>query len=261
MNCKICGSNGWINKEVRTIPDKYEKWMGIEDVKKRWRKCLGCGVWHHLRNYPLEDLEKIYSDGYRDERFRGETIGQAFLRLYNISEVESENSRRIDWLLNSSSLKDPGNMLDIGSGLGIFPIKLKKAFNIDVETVEFNEDSIELLRSHNILCTKEISDKKYDTISMTHVLEHIETPVEYLLSLHKYLESDGKLFIEVPDAIEFELLPPIHDDFNSCHTHFYDTGGLIKTLNRGGFETIDIHREHYKQRNLHRIMAVCRKTQ
>lgn len=258
MNCTICGSNGWINRSVRTEPDKYEKWMGIKNIRKRWRKCLGCGVWHHWRNYPLEDIERIYCDGYRDPKFRGETIDEAFSKVVHIPREKSENDRRINWLIKSSSFGVPGTLLDIGSGLGVFPYRMRQ-FGSKVSCVEYNQDSIALLTGMNIKCTKETPDEKFDAVSITHVLEHIETPVEFLTDIGNHLKDDGKLFIEVPDAVEFELLPPIHDDFNSCHTHFYDVPGLIRALGKADFEAIDIHREHYKERNLHRIMAVCKK--
>lgn len=256
MNCKICGSNGWINRGIRTEPDKYEKWMGIENVRRRWRKCLGCGVWEHWRNYDLAELEKIYSDGYRDPKFRGDNIRQAMLKIYNLPDEKSENHKRIEWLLKTMGL--PDTLLDIGSGLGVFPLKLRE-LGTSIKCVEYNNESIEMLKWLRVECLKEIPDEKFDLISMTHVLEHIETPVEYLESLHNNLEEDGRLFIEVPDAIEFELLPPVHDDFNSCHTHFYDVPGLMKLLNRAEFEATDIHRVHYEERNTHRIMTVCKK--
>jgi 2-polyprenyl-3-methyl-5-hydroxy-6-metoxy-1,4-benzoquinol methylase len=108
-------------------------------------------------------------------------------------------------------------------------------------------------------CTKEIPDMEFDVVSVIHVLEHIEDPVEFLISLHDSLKPDGKLFIEVPDAIEFETLIPIHDEFNSCHTHFYDVSTLCRVLARSVYNVTDIHRKYYKERNLHRIMAVCQR--
>jgi len=259
MNCKVCGSNGWINSILFKTPDKYEKWLGLTDVKRRWRRCLGCGLWHHWRNYPLEELEKIYSDGYRNPKFRGETIEQAFEKIANIPAENSENKIRVDWLTKSSSFGVPDTMLDIGSGLGIFPFKMR-AVGVDVTCVEYNKDSIKLIRSFGIPCLEQTPPyADYDSISMTHVLEHIETPIEFLKSLHGTLKHNGKLFIEVPDAIEFEILFPTHDDFNSCHTRFYDVSALCRTLARAEYNVIDIHREHYKERNLHRIMAVCQK--
>jgi SAM-dependent methyltransferase len=257
MKCNICGSNGWINSVLMKNPDKYEKWMGITDVRRRWRKCLGCGTWHHLRNYPLEELDKIYSDGYRNAKFRGETIDEAFVRIVKIPN--SENDARVNWVTESSVIGVPETLLDIGSGLGLFPFRMRQ-LGSEVFCVEYNKDSIKFMENMGMSCSDEIPDyAKFEAVSITHVLEHIENPVEFLKDLHVPLRSDGKLFIEVPDAIEFELLFPTHDDFNSCHTHFYDVPSLCKVLSRADYSVVDLHREHYKERNLHRIMATCRK--
>jgi len=263
MNCTVCGSNGWINSVLMTKPDMYEKWMGVSNVKRRWRKCLGCGLWHHWRNYPLEELEKIYMDGYRNPKFRGETIEQAFERVVRLPVEKSENKARIEWAIKTIEAPDPlpkyrPRLLDIGSGLGVFPYEMSR-LGADVWCVEQNKDSVRFINQIGIKCTEKMPGVKFDAVSLVHVLEHIETPVEFLRSLHGAIKKDGKLFIEVPDAIEFELLFPTHDDFNSCHTHFYDIPSLYKVLGRAEYNVIDIHREHYKERNLHRIMAVCQK--
>jgi len=253
MKCKVCGSNGWLNNSLVKEPDKYEKWMGITDVRRCWRKCLGCGLWHHRRNYSLANLEKIYEDGYRHPDFRGETIKEAFERIMNIPN--SENTKRVEWLTDTWDW--PDTLLDIGSGLGVFPYMMSD--HISVRCVESNNDSIEFIKSLVIPCTKDMPDKKFDMISIVHVLEHIEDPVEFLAGLHGSLKPDGKLFIEVPDAIEFERLIPTSDEFNSCHTHFYDVSTLCRVLARSVYNVTDIHMEHYKERNLHRIMMICQK--
>ena len=254
MNCVVCGSNGWLNTELKKHPDKYERWMGITNVRRCWRKCLGCGLWHHRRNYPLTNLEKIYEDGYRHPDFRGENIKEAFERIINIPE--NENTKRVKWLVNNWD-DWPDTLLDIGSGLGVFPYVMNDYTN--VRCVESNNDSIKFIRSLGIPCTKDIPDKKFDMISIIHVLEHIEQPIEFLLGLHKHLNDDGQLFIEVPDAIEFERVIPTSDEFNSCHTNFYDVATLCRVLARSVYDVTDIHMEHYKERNLHRIMMICQK--
>ena len=253
MKCKVCGSNGWLNYNLTKQPDKYEKWMGITDVKRCWRKCLGCGLWHHRRNYSLSELEKIYEDGYRHPDFRGETISETFEKIMNIPN--NENLTRVEWLTNVWDW--PNTLLDIGSGLGVFPCLIENHTN--VHCVESNNDSIEFIKNLGIPCTKDIPDKKFDMVSVIHVLEHIEDPIEFLVGLHNSLRPNGNLFIEVPDAIEFERLPPFSDEFNSCHTHFYDVATLCRVLGRANYDVTDIHREYYKERNLHRIMAVCQK--
>ena len=236
-------------------PDKYERWMGITDVRRRWRKCLGCGLWHQLRNYSLTDLDKIYEDGYRNVNFRGETIEQAFHRI--ISIPNSENDTRVNLL--TSMLGVPENLLDIGSGLGVFPFRMRQ-MGTEVFCVESNKDSIGWIKDLGMPCSDEIPDyAKFEVISIIHVLEHIEDPIKFLRDLHVPLRSDGKLFIEVPDAIEFERLIPTNDEFNSCHTHFYEIPTLFRVLGRAGYNVIDMHRENYPERNLFRIMAICEK--
>ena len=256
MNCKVCGSNGWINSVLIETPDKYEEWMGITNIKRRWRKCLGCGLWHHWRNYPLEDLEKIYTDGYRHFDFRGETIEEAFKRIITLTYEQSENIRRVEWLVDH--VDDAKSVLDIGSGLGVFPHEMSWG-GFKIWCTESNDISRAFIKELGFTCTKNIPDEKFDLVSMIHVLEHIEEPIEFLVELHKNMNDDGKLFIEVPDAVEFERMLPTHDDFNSCHTHFYDVPTLYKVLGRADYNVVDIHREHYKERDLHRIMAICQR--
>lgn len=253
MNCVVCGSNGWLNNSVMTQPDKYEKWVGITDVKRCWRKCLGCKLWHQRRNYPLKDLEVIYRNGYRHPDFRGETIKQAFERIIDIKD--SENDTRVKWL--TSSIDIPEAMLDIGSGIGVFPYRMTE-YGCHVWCVEENEYSLEFINSLGIKCIRGIPYySKFGLVSLVHVLEHIEDPIGFLKDVSTLLLQDGKLFIEVPDAIEFDILPPYRDDFNSCHTHFYEIPTLFKVLNRAGYNVIDMHREYYPERKLYRIMAIA----
>ena len=252
MKCVICGSSAWLPSVLKTEPDKYEKWMDITDVRRQWIKCLKCGLWHHKRNYLMYELEKIYIDGYRHPEFRGETIEETFKR---IASNPSENEKRTEWFLRYTD--ETKTLLDIGAGLGIFPWAISH-WGIDVHCTEENNDSVNFINNVlDIKCTKEIPDRKFDMISLVHVLEHILEPIDFVKGLHRYLEQGGKIFIEVPDAVAFELNYPTHDDFNSCHTHFYDISTLTQVVGRAGFNVTDIHKEYYPDRNLSRIMAIC----
>jgi len=73
MKCIACDS--YIGATVFRYdePDKYEKWMGLGHIKRAWKKCE-CGMYQQDRNYPVEFLEKIYEDGYRDVDFRKDAL-------------------------------------------------------------------------------------------------------------------------------------------------------------------------------------------
>jgi len=252
--CVICGGNPRKTKFGYTKPDKYEKWVGIENVKRLWVRCE-CGFYWQLRNYPLSRLEKIYVDGYRDPGFRGETIAEAYKRLRYIKE--SENEERYFWFASRLSFKKSRKVLDIGSGVGVWPAILKAA-DYEVTCVETNTDSIDFIYDHlGIKCYRNLSNVggTFDTVSLIHVLEHIEDIDGFLKAVRKKLR--GYLFVEVPDSEEFELLDKDHDEFNSCHVNFFDMASLYRVLKRNGFKPFDASKVRYKSRGLTRLLMLC----
>jgi len=226
--------------------------MGIKDVDRDWIRCMQCGHYQQDRNYPLAKLEKIYEDGYRSFEFRHETIQQAYNKVVEIPD--NENSQRCEWFIdNIGKVK---TILDFGSGLGLFPEFLANR-RYDITCVEINKHSKEFIEySLKIPCYKSMPASRFDVITLVHVLEHIENPVEFLTLL-----NTDKIFVEVPDAVEFELLDKNHDDFNSCHCHFFTRNSLEALLKMSGYEVTAEHDIHYKQRNLSRILMIAVKQQ
>lgn len=252
MACLICGG-----KNAQQLvceykkPDKYEQWMGITDVHRTWWACKNCGHYHQTRNYDLKQLEGIYKKGYRDKEFRGESISQAFDRITKIPWNESENKQRVDWFTTRTHTE---STIDIGSGIGVFPYLLKD-FGYPVECVEENEESIKFLDGKGFICWNEIPDMPYWNVSLLHVLEHIEDPDLFLSRIKKICRRH--LFIEVPDAREFEMLPIDNDEFNSCHLWFFTLQNLITLIERNGFTVRDTARQFYRQRKLSRILVMA----
>jgi SAM-dependent methyltransferase len=257
MRCKICG--GFPEKTAfwyRT-PDKYERWVGLKEIKRLWVRCSDCGFYWQLRSYPLSHLEKIYRSGYRHSDFRGETIAQAYRRISAIKY--SENERRFLWFAYRTNYEKTKKILDIGSGIGVWPALLKKA-EYSVTCVEENAHSINFIYENlGIGCYRNLQDTNsdFDAVSLIHVLEHIEDVDGFLGGVRKKLLKGGYLFVEVPDSSEFGVLKKNHDEFNSCHVAFYDMGSLYRVLKRNGFNPIDSGVLSYKGRGLTRLMMLC----
>lgn len=232
-------------------PDKYEKWMGITNVERRWAWNNRHQCWHQERNYDLENLEAIYTFGYRSEKFRGESIEDAFNRIKRLPYGESENKYRVDWFLRHFKR---GKLLDIGAGIGVFAHEIR-SHGWEVEASETNLYSIKFLTEKLKIpcCEPEDVSGKYDVISIIHVIEHIENTGEFLRYVKDRLHPNGSVFIEVPDAVEFNHLPQDSDEFNSCHVWFFDVPGLYRLVDRY-FRVTDIHCVHHQARNRWRIM-------
>jgi 2-polyprenyl-3-methyl-5-hydroxy-6-metoxy-1,4-benzoquinol methylase len=101
-----------------------------------------------------------------------------------------------------------GRLLELGSFQGDFTKRLLPHFN-DITCVEASDDA--LLKAKNILGDKVKFvnslfenvklPKKYDTIIMTHVLEHLEDPIVVLKRVKKeWLSDKGRLFLVCPNA-------------------------------------------------------------
>jgi len=93
-------------------------------------------------------------------------------------------------------------------------------------------------------------NRKYDTIIMEHVLEHIEYPIKILKSVKKWLTAEGVLIIGVPNAKSFHRLAAVQMGLLSSeyalndrdkqlgHYRVYDFNLLIHDIEKAGFTVI-----------------------
>jgi 2-polyprenyl-3-methyl-5-hydroxy-6-metoxy-1,4-benzoquinol methylase len=101
-----------------------------------------------------------------------------------------------------------GNVLELGSSKGDFTSRLIPHFS-DITCVEASEEAIEICKQklpsdiqyvHSMFESAKLS-KKYDNIILTHVLEHLDNPVQLLTKIkNEWLSENGKLFIVCPNA-------------------------------------------------------------
>ncbi len=253
MACLICASKNAqeIVHETHEA-DMYEEYMSIHNIEREWWRCGHCGHYKQTRNYELSQLEKIYDYGYRDPKFRGESIEQAFDRIVATPWRDSENKQRAEWF---SSFTAHEKVLDIGAGIGVFTVLLKD-FGYDVECTESNSISRRFIEGKGLKCHDSIPyDRSYWAVSLVHVLEHIPEPDDFLKAVRKVCRRH--LFVEVPDAREFAYLKKGHDEFNSCHVWFFTLQNLITLIERNGFEVVEASRKFYPQRKLSRILVLA----
>jgi len=243
---------------VQTVPDKYERFCGLKNIERKWVWNVAMQCWEQTRNYPIEALQKIYDVGYRQDTFRGESIDQAFDRIINLPYGKSENRYRVLWFVSNFKY---GKLLDIGTGLGVFP-HLLKTHSWKVEATEPNVFSKNFVENQlGIKCYLEGVQEvpgDYDVISAIHVLEHIPDVNGFLQLISNRLKPNGRVFIEVPDAVEFEYLPADSDEFNSCHIWFFDVSSLYRAVSRC-FRVDDIHRVRHKATDRSRIFLSATK--
>ena len=171
----------------------------------------------------------------------------------------SENVARYVWFASHIKYKESRNVLDIGSGLGVWPAILSDA-EYDVTCVDMNELSAEFISDTlEMPCYYNLEDAtgEFDVVSLIHVLEHITDLSGFLKQVRKRLRVGGKLFVEVPDSVGFGSQPKEHDDFNSCHVWSFNISHLANVLGSNGFRVVATRCIEYSGRGLSRILMLC----
>ena len=108
-----------------------------------------------------------------------------------------------------------------------------KMFGIDVEVADINDYK---------------ENKKYDLVTITHVLEHVYNPVKALKKANQLLEKDGKLILIVPniESIGFKIFKNkwLHF-YPGRHLYYYSPQTITKLLEKSGFSVLNIIHDNW----------------
>lgn len=173
--------------------------------------------------YPVpKDLSRYYGDNYWLSKG---LIGVIKNTLYLFFQM-----RRKYWIKHFFK---KGEILDVGSGEGIFSKLIKKDFNVtslDVPSSDIKNP--EVIKADFL---KWRPNKKFDAIVFWESLEHTQYPQKYLQKATSILKKGGYIFIEYPNfnSLEARLFKNywFHLDAPRHLTHL-TPAGLDKILSR-----------------------------
>jgi SAM-dependent methyltransferase len=196
------------------------------------RLCSNCGLVYQSPRKSEAELREFYLGEYR--------------RIYQGDEgptqkditVQVARAGVIFDLLLDNGVEHINHYLDIGSSTGLLLEKIKQEFHCQVTGIEpgnaYREYAIskglEVFESLEAMTAS--GERKFDLITMMHVLEHIPDPVDYLHRLRSDLMTEqGKLLVEVPNLYA-------HDSFEVAHLTCFSRHSLVELLGKAGFKTI-----------------------
>ncbi|HCA41805.1 MAG TPA: hypothetical protein DEP28_00975 [Bacteroidetes bacterium] len=199
-------------------------------------KCKNCSL-IYLQNPP--DESEIYEDYYEIE-YNGKDYNEKS-NYPLLKEIFAINSQRKIEILK---FKNSGSLLDVGCGSGLFLKSVSDVFNvsgIDVskKSINFAREEFGLDVSNKSLDDLISDGKKFDIITLWHVLEHFNNPVEDLKKIRNLLNENGVLIIEVPnwDSIKFQMSGKKWKGGNHplYHRSFFTSDTLKKLFKTIGF--------------------------
>ena len=203
-----------------------------------------------------EELNFARTDAYRFETFAqtNEHVysDDAFMERYMHGLLYSH----ILWYMHASSLhffrerlaarvKPGGKVMEVGSGHGLLiylaltELGMEEAVAWDISQVSLDQtrEALELLGTadraryelqdmHQV----EAGSEKFELIILSHLLEHLEEPVDALLKIRNAVAKGGYLFVNVP------LNAPMPDHLQLLR----DPDDAVKMITDGGFRVLEI---------------------
>lgn len=211
-----------------------------------FNKCNNCKHFYSVINFNFKNL---YNSEYNKATYKGK-LKKNFLKITKLPNIKSDNFFRVKRIKEFTKKyfkeKNKKTLLDIGSGLGIFPYKATKygfictALDPDPAACKHIEKNLKI----KTLCKDFLKKKinlKFDIITINKVIEHVKNPYFMLKKTRQNLKKNGIIYIEVPDAIEASKKGKNREEFFIDHLHVFSKKSLSLLLKKTNYKKIDIN--------------------
>lgn len=255
--CDLCGSR--YHKLVFTNHDRM--FPEIEGEFKMYQ-CQNCGL-SFLNQPSPKVLKKHYSADYSvySDLCATSTSRKIFTlveTLYHYLQEKGDTSGllkvfRFLFLPFSSyfrtvKLIENGKYLDIGCGIGYFPLVMKYLgmTPYGVEPADFNQELSQNYSLNILNCTleeAEYKDEYFDFITLNHVFEHLPNPSKTMEEVYRILKPGGYLIIAVPvsDSLASKVFGKYWAQLDTPrHLYLFSTKILKKYAKKYNFDILKI---------------------
>lgn len=200
LTCPLCSSAG--PSRYLTCTD-YLVSMESFDLYK----CPQCGfVFTH--NPPAEEDSGRYYDS--PEYISHDDKAGGFVNMIYLQARKIMLARKKQLVEKNTGISG-GSILDIGCGTGWFAGTMKKA-GWKVTGIEPNGKAGDFASAHagiDVLhpsAISELTGENFDCITMWHVLEHFNNPVNYIFEIKRLLKPGGLCIAALPNCISYDAM-------------------------------------------------------
>lgn len=196
--CPLCG--GTHLKYAMTCTDRY-----VSGESFKLFSCEDCDF-TFTQDTPSEgDMDKYYNSPTYISH--SDTKKGLVNKLYHFARTYM--LKRKVRLVIKMAYRTTGNLLDIGTGTGYFPVEMQRK-GWHVEAIEKNTEARSYARSKFGLHVWDedmlnVFEKgRYDVITLWHVMEHLERLDETWEKCHELLTEQGILIVAVPNRASYD---------------------------------------------------------
>jgi len=236
--CQLCGSSKFIIKFRYKKKPKQETDFNI-NKEKYYREFWECQSCNHMFSVMSFDYRKFYEGKYSIATY-GNKMKVIFDKIINLPKKESDNEKRFSFIKKHTDFffgkEHKPHLLDIGSGIGIFPWRAKKngwnvtALDPDINHIHHIKANIKI-KTLNLDFMNLSTKAKYEIITLNKVLEHIPEPIKMLNKAKNFLKNNGFVYIEVP-SVKASIKGPQREEFFIEHLHVFSKKSLLNLIKK-----------------------------
>jgi SAM-dependent methyltransferase len=238
--CYFCKKNNFIKKFEYFRPPKGETKYFISK-KKYYRYYAQCNYCYHCFSISEIKLKNLYSSKYNQATYSG-NLKKNFEKIKNLPHNKSDNYFRVmrvkDFVNRQIRKEKIKTLLDVGSGLGIFPYSISDknfictALDPDKLSYSHLKNNLKISAIHGDFLKRKIKNK-YDVITFNKVIEHVKKPEKMLNKAKSILRKNGIIYVEVPDVLAGKK-GKNREEFHIDHLHVFSKKSLsllVKNVN------------------------------
>ncbi|PIN86241.1 hypothetical protein COV19_05525 [Candidatus Woesearchaeota archaeon CG10_big_fil_rev_8_21_14_0_10_44_13] len=227
--CNLCGSGSY---DILQNPDSF-----------RIVKCKKCGLIYVNPRPDQKYIKEFYSKTSNYAEWHKQKEGREKMWEKRVKELVG--------VANENNIQK-GSILDIGCGIGTF-LSMMKDKGWRCSGTEISEIALDSLERGIDVFVGPIENmkpnKRFDIITIWHVLEHLPDPLKTLNKANSLLKDEGMIVVAVPNAEEriFLFLKTtirmkrqylFSKDSKEIHLYHFSQSSLRKMMEKAGFTII-----------------------
>ena len=251
-SCPMCHKGSWDLVHVYSTPPEGEVLFDFSRTGSYCRKLFQCEQCLHFVSVHSMDTDNLYEGDYVNATYGKNGLKTAFDRIMSLPPERSDNRQRVRRIDDFARTffgpdKSEPTLLDVGSGLAVFPAAMKEmnwcctALDPDQRASKHAEDNAQVAAITGDFM-KLNDGGRYDVITFNKVLEHVIDPRAMLAKAADYLNPGGFIYIELPDGEGAFTESPLREEFFIDHPHVFSANSMILLSRNAGFTLLSKER-------------------
>jgi len=244
--CLFCQGHHFEQVFDYTAPPEGEVVFDFSSSGAYSRQLICCHSCGHYYSTHTMDMSALYEGAYVDATYK-QGLKKTFDRINALPPEQSDNVARVKRIIafaEKQKMSSSPRLLDIGSGLTVFPYRMKEAgwqctaLDPDPRSGEHAREVVGVKTITGVFSEVKI-ENKYEVLTLNKVLEHVVDPIGMLSSCPSILEPEGFVYIELPDGEEAIKEGAWREEFFIDHHHVFSNDSMIRLCQLADFDVVE----------------------